>query len=68
MDRKEIENLKAAYDAVFDENDQMRTCGREACIELIALMKNYTSEDVGNEDTGTIEVTSMQTEYHKLVG
>ena len=68
MDRKEIENLKAAYNAVFDENDQMRTCGREACIELISLMKNYTSEDMGNEDTGTIEVTSMQTEYHKLIG
>lgn len=68
MDKKEMENLKAAHDAVFDENGQIKNCGREVCINLINLMRTYTTKDVGNENTGKIEVPTMQAEYHKLIG
>ncbi len=37
--RKEIleEMLPAVYDEVFDENSNVRACGREKCLELIEI-------------------------------
>ena len=60
--------LTKAYDAVFDENGQIKTCGRTACINLIVLMRNYTTEDVGDEVTGKIKIEAMKAEYSKICG
>jgi len=62
-----IEILKAAYNAVFDEAGQIRACGRAACIHLINVMKGFSSENVGDESTGFIEIARLQSEYHRLV-
>jgi hypothetical protein len=68
MATKELEELKDAYQDVFDENDQIKNCGRVACMRLIHLMKKYSTENVGNPDTGTLEVNTIQSEYHRIAG
>ena len=68
MSKKELEELKDAYQAVFDENDQIKNCGRVACMRLIHIMKMYSTENVGNPDTGTLEINTVQSEYHRIVG
>jgi hypothetical protein len=64
---KAIEELKAAYDAVFNEDGTMKTCGRKACINLISLMMEHSSEDVGNLDTGMINPEVMKSEYERVI-
>lgn len=61
-----ITELQLAYEPVFDENGQIRSCGRHACIYLIQVMKKYTSENVGDEETGMINVEKMKSEYARL--
>jgi len=68
MTKRELEELKDAYEAVFDENDQIKACGRVACMRLIHLMKKYSTEKVGNPDTGTLEINTVQSEYHRIAG
>jgi hypothetical protein len=67
MSLEEQERLKRAYNAVFDENGQVRNCGREVCSKLINLMKKYTSRKVGDETTGTLNVDVMKSEYYRVI-
>ena len=67
MSSEEIKNLRTAYSAVFDENGHMKACGRNACIKLINLMSNYTSEDVGNENTGILKIDAMKSAYYRVI-
>ena len=68
MDNSMITELKLAYEPVFDENGQIKACGRHACMYLIRVMKKYTSENVGDEETGIINEEKMMNEYRRLVG
>jgi hypothetical protein len=67
MSLEEQERLKRAYNAVFDENGQVRNCGREVCSKLINLMKKYTSKKIGDEDTGKLEIDTIKLEYYRVI-
>ena len=67
MDKQVQNELKEAYLAVFDENGYVKQCGREACIRLINLVEPYSSEEVGREDTGMINVEVMKKVYNELM-
>jgi len=62
-----MDKLKDLYCSVFDENGEIKLCGREACKRLIVEMKCYTSVDVGDEDSGFMNVDNMKKEYKRLV-
>lgn len=68
MDDSITTELTLAYTPVFDENDQINECGTHAKMYLIHVMKKYSSEDVGDEETGEINIEKMKSEYHRLVG
>ena len=57
----------AAYEAVFDERDQVRLCRRSVRKHLIQVMQKHTRQNVGDENTGKIEIEKMQEEYYKLI-
>ena len=61
-----ITELQLAYEPVFDENGQIRVCGTHARIYLIQVMKKYTSENVGDVETGEINVEKMRNKYAEL--
>ena len=67
MNKKDFKNLQKAYNAVFDERGQIKNCGRDACIRLITLMKRYTSKNIGNEDTGTLETDTIKSEFYRII-
>ena len=49
------------YDLVFDENGNIKACGREICKELIVLA-NQIEKNVkhGDETTGMMEVDTIK--------
>ncbi len=61
------EELKRAYNAVFDKKGQVKNCGRDACSNLIRMMRPYTSEDIGDESTGTLNVDLVKLEYYRII-
>lgn len=63
----DVSTLKAAYEAVFDENGQIRNCGRQACINLIQEMEKHSLIAVGDENTGIINVEILKAEYKKII-
>lgn len=67
MSTRDLEQLRDSYEDVFDENDQIKNCGRVACMRLIHLMKKYSSADLGNVDTGVMNVETITAEYHRIV-
>ena len=67
MTETEQQILKTAYNAVFDENGKVKACGRDACSRLINLMRKYTSKNVGNENTGILEVDTIKLEYFRVI-
>ncbi len=66
MGEQELKELSSAFDAVFDNEGQIKACGRYACMNLINLMKKYSSEDVGDEETGRINIETMKNEYFRI--
>ncbi|MBR4633729.1 hypothetical protein IKO50_01895 [bacterium] len=67
MQLEEQERLRGAFNAVFDEKGQVKNCGRDACSRLIQLMKKYSSENVGDESKGILNVDVMKSEYCKVI-
>ena len=68
MKEQEFNELSVAFNAVFDKNGQIKACGRNTCMNLISLMKKYSSEDVGDESTGKINIETMKTEFSRICG
>ena len=68
MKEQELKELSLAYDRVFDKKGEIKVCGRFACMNLISLMKRYSLEDVGDEETGKINIETMTREYLKICG
>lgn len=47
--------IKEAYEAVFDENGNIKVCGRTACINLIEACEEEDQETYfGNKKTGVL--------------
>ena len=60
------EELRNAFEVVFDEKEDVRNCGRDACRRLMLIIKRYSpTADVGNINTGIMNVDVVKAEYHK---
>lgn len=68
MTKKESEVLKSAYEDVFDQNDNVKVCGRIFCQRLMYILSKYTKKDLGNFSTGVMNIETVKSEYHRLVG
>ena len=66
MSQKELQELKEAYKAVFDENGEIKACGRACTTHLIRTIKKYTNENVGDEGTGRMAVETLKSVYQRL--
>lgn len=66
------EEFVKLYDKVFDEQGNVRTCGREACKDLIRFCQSYAdgSSNIcfGNEKTGFMKVQEIKHLKEQLVG
>ncbi len=67
MKEQDLKELASAFDAVFNDETQIKACGRTACMNLISLMKKYSSMDVGDEKTGNINFETMKNEYLRIL-
>jgi hypothetical protein len=49
------------YEKVFDENGNIKACGRDACKDLIRECTNkWPDIDFGNADTGMMNVENIK--------
>lgn len=49
------------YNKVFDENGDIKACGRDACKQLIlACMEKWPDIDFGNPETGIMNVENIK--------
>ena len=59
------EDIKVLYDEVFDENGEVKLCGRYACMGLISACEDIEpGTDFGNTDTGFMNIENIK----RLVG
>ena len=63
-----MKDLEELYNNVFNADGSIKPCGRDACKALIIKMKSLSDKDVGNEDTGSMNVGALKDEYKKLMG
>lgn len=61
-----MSELTRLYNAVFDENGNVKACGRQSCIRLIKYMQNYTVDNLGDQTTGFMNVDAIKSNYEKL--
>lgn len=55
-----MDKLNILLNEVFDENGNIRPCGREACQELISEASiTYPGIDFGNAKTGIMNIENM---------
>ena len=59
--------FKFLYDKAFDNEGNVRACGREVCQELI-LLANQIARDVshGNPYTGMMDIDSLKSLRQKM--
>ena len=60
-----FEELKPYYDECFDENGNIKACGREACKRLLSFLGDAKYGDVR---TGFINVVEVVALYNQLKG
>lgn len=63
-----MKDLEELYNNVFNADGSIKPCGRDACKALIIKMGSLSDKDVGNEDTGFMNVGVLKDEYKKLMG
>lgn len=52
--------IKEAYEAVFDEDGNIKACGRAACIRLIeACQEKDQKTYFGDKDTGILNLSTF---------
>jgi hypothetical protein len=69
MTKKELEELKDSYQAVFDEDGNVRACGRALCMRLMFSLKRFRPKaDLGNFDTGVMNTDVVKSAYQDIVG
>ena len=62
-------DLRILFHNVFDENEEVKLCGRDACKALIiAMEETYPGESFGNRETGFIDIFKIKRFYHKNYG
>ena len=61
-----MSELTRLYNEVFDENGNVKACGRQSCISLIKYMQNYTADNLGDQITGFMNVDAIKSNYEKL--
>lgn len=56
------ENLLKQYDIVFDNDGNIKACGRIECRNLIRMCENYTGSlgKYGNAETGFMNVEEIK--------
>ena len=61
-----IEVFKALYKELFDENQNLKICGRDKCRQLIILAKNIKDDDFGNIKHGMLNIDKIKDLYIEL--
>ena len=61
------DKFKNLYNKVFDNNGNIKACGRESCINLI-IVSGQIDETVyyGNSDTGVMNVANINKLYNSI--
>lgn len=62
-----MKDLVLKYNKVFDENGNIKACGRENCKDLIKAIHAVSDKIVGDEEMGIMRVDILKKEYKKLV-
>jgi hypothetical protein len=69
MAMKELENLKNDYQDVFDEKGNVKACGRTLCQRLMYTLKKFRpNAELGNLETGVMNVEVVKNVYRDIVG
>lgn len=62
-----MKDLEELYNSVFNAKGSIKLCGRDACKALIIMIKSLSDKDVGDEDTGFMNVGVLKEEYQKIM-
>lgn len=61
------QEFKSVYDKVFDQDGNIKSCGRETTIQLISICNQIDSNmDFGDLETGFMETENIQSLYKRL--
>lgn len=63
----QVFEIKKLYDAVFDSNGDVRACGRDACKRLIKAINFKSDLNVGNAETGMMNIDVLKSEYDRII-
>lgn len=68
MNKEKIKNFLDSYNRVFDSNDDILLCGRDACKDLIlACLDLDKSGDFGDVSTGMMNVSEIKSLHRVLM-
>lgn len=59
--------LISKYNKVFDEDGNIKACGRDNCKALIKAIHAVSDKIVGDEDTGIMRVDILKEEYKNII-
>lgn len=63
----QVFEIKRLYDVVFDSNGNVRACGRNACKRLIEAINSKSDLNVGNAETGMMNIDVLKSEYDRII-
>ena len=68
MSSQAIDEIKELYNEVFDEQGNIKLCGRDTCKKLMrALNEIYEDVNFGDLDAGFLNIETVQKYASKLI-
>ena len=68
MSSQAIDEIKELYNEVFDEQGNIKLCGRDTCKKLMrALNEIYEDVNFGDLDAGFLNIETVQKYTSKLI-
>ena len=69
MATRELKELEDDYQAVFKEDGSIKACGRALCLRLMYTLKKFRPKaELGNFDTGVMNVEVVKDVYRDIIG
>ena len=59
--------ITTLYERVFDEDGNIKPCGRKKCIDLIMALEQATNIPCGDKNTGYMSVENIKRAYTQYI-
>lgn len=61
------QNITTLYERVFDDEGNVKACGRRACQELMMALERFVGTSCGDKENGYMNIPAVKDAYRRYI-